>query len=68
MTDQELDSLMRRVLMDAIRKDEEDAKEETDSFLPSRVYGQPFPAKAQSSCLTANAAACSKTCELQPST
>ena len=28
MTDQELDNLMRRVLMDAIRKDEEDATEE----------------------------------------
>ena len=28
-----------------------------DSFLPSRVYGQSFPAKAQSLCLTANAVA-----------
>lgn len=38
MTDQELDSLMRRVLMDAIRKDEEYAIEETDSFIPSRKH------------------------------
>lgn len=38
MTDQELDSLMRRVLMDAIRKDEEAEIEETDSFTPSRKH------------------------------
>ena len=38
MTDQELDSLMRRVLMDAIRKDEEDAIDITDPFIPSRKH------------------------------
>lgn len=38
MTDQELDNLMRRVLMDAIRKDEEDAMEEIESFVPSRKH------------------------------
>lgn len=38
MTDQELDNLMRRVLMDAIRKDEEDATEEIESFIPSRKH------------------------------
>lgn len=38
MTDQELDNLMRRVLMDAIRKDEEDATEEIESFVPSRKH------------------------------
>lgn len=38
MTDQELDSLMRRVLMDAIRKDEEDAIDKADPFIPSRKH------------------------------
>lgn len=38
MTDQELDSLMRRVLMDAIQKDEEDATEEIGTFVPSRKH------------------------------
>ena len=38
MTDQELDNLMRRILMDAIRKDEEDAIDITDPFIPSRKH------------------------------
>lgn len=38
MTDQELDSLMRRVLMDAIRKDEEDAAEEIEPVILSRKH------------------------------
>lgn len=38
MTDRELDGLMRRVLMDAIRKDEEAAAEETEPFVPSRKH------------------------------
>lgn len=38
MTDRELDDLMRRVLMDAIRKDEEGASEEAEPFVPSRKH------------------------------
>lgn len=38
MTDQELDSLLRRVLMDAIRKDEDDTTEEIVSFVSSRKH------------------------------
>lgn len=38
MTDRELDGLMRRVLMDAIRKDEEGAAEEAEPFVPSRKH------------------------------
>ena len=38
MTDQELDNLMRRVLLDAIRKDEENSTEEIESFIPSRKH------------------------------
>ena len=38
MTDQELDNLMRRVLIDAIRKDEENATEEIEPLMPSRNH------------------------------
>ena len=38
MTDQELDHLMRRVLMDAIRKDEEEKVEIIEPFIPSRKH------------------------------
>lgn len=38
MTDQELDNLMRHILMDAIRKDEEIVPEEIDPFIPSRKH------------------------------
>lgn len=38
MTDQALDMLMRRVLMDALRKEEESIVEVMESFIPSRKH------------------------------
>ena len=38
MTDQALDMLMRRVLIDALRKEEESVIEVMESFTPSRKH------------------------------
>lgn len=38
MTDRELDNLMRRVLMDALRKEEANANKEIEPFVPSRKH------------------------------
>lgn len=38
MTDQELDRMMRRVLLDSLRNDEQNAWEEAEPFVPSRNH------------------------------
>lgn len=38
MTDQALDKLMRRVLLDSLRKDEAELEERAEPFIPSRGY------------------------------
>jgi hypothetical protein len=38
MTDQALDKLMRRILLDSLRKDEAELEEQTEPFFPSRGY------------------------------